>query len=94
MAEAKFCTPVPMCPCAFLFCGYGYRWSSEGNGRGVGGAVWCVGDLWLGDRCGGDVVGVAKIWAALVTLAAEFFLLAWLVGGPRGEWAGAAIAQW
>jgi hypothetical protein len=37
---------------------------------------------------------MAKIWVALVALAAELFLLAWFVGVQVWEWAGAAIGQW
>ena len=35
-----------------------------------------------------------KIWMALVALAAELIVLAWLVGANVWEWAGAAIAEW
>jgi hypothetical protein len=37
---------------------------------------------------------VGKIWVALVALAVELVVLAWLVGSGVWAIAGAAIAQW
>ena len=42
----------------------------------------------------GGVVGVGKIWVALVALAAEVSLLAWLVGVQVWEWASGAATGW
>jgi len=37
---------------------------------------------------------MAKIWVAVVALAAELALLAWLVGVHVWEWASGAVAGW